>query len=254
MKKLLFALLSASLASAGCALDGAAVQRLEKAQAQQARTLATQNGVLQEHSALLAQQIEAQQQMVGALARVESKLERLRRQAASSRTSARSGKPTASDTTLVVSPGGKVVLGRNEWAWLDLLGRTLKARIDTGAKSSSLNAIDLQPFERDGKEWIRFRVPDESHPDGGEVYETALVRHVRIRQASADDLERRPVVKLKVRVGELVEETEFSLTNRENMLYPVLLGRNFLRDVAIVDVARKFVQEKYSAQATEAVE
>lgn len=254
MRKLLFILLSASLVSAGCAFDGDSVQRLEEGQLQQARALARQNAVLEEHSTLLAQQIEAQQQTAGALARLEVKLERLRKQVASVRPSGRSGMPPASDSTLVVSPEGKIVLGRNEWAWLDLLGRTLKARIDTGAKSSSLNAVDLQPFERDGKEWIRFRVPDESHPDGGEMYETALVRHVRIRQASAEELERRPVVKLKVRVGELVEETEFSLTNRQNMLYPLLLGRNFLRDIAIVDVARKFVQEKYTAQPAETSE
>jgi hypothetical protein len=133
---------------------------------------------------------------------------------------------------------------------LELLDRNLKARVDTGALSSSLSATELQPFERDGENCIRFRVPDEDHPDGGAVYETPLVRHVRIRQASAGEMERRPVVKLKVRVGELSDETEFTLTNRQNMLYPVLLGRNFLRDVAIVDVAQKFVQEKYVVEAS----
>lgn len=149
------------------------------------------------------------------------------------------------EVVATATPMDKLVVGRNEWIWLDLLQRNLKARIDTGALSSSLNATDVQAFERDGNDWIRFRVPDEDHADGGDLYEAPLVRHVKIRQASAEELERRPVVLLQVRMGEHVEDTEFNLTNRENMLYPLLLGRNFLRDVMVVDVAKKFTQDKY---------
>ncbi|MGQ9426803.1 ATP-dependent zinc protease family protein [Gilvimarinus sp. F26214L] len=139
----------------------------------------------------------------------------------------------------------KMVIGRNEWVWLELLGRNLKARVDTGALTSSLNAVDIQPFERDGRDWVRFRVPDEEHPEGGDVYEAPLIRHVRIRQAAAEGLDRRPVVRLQVRMGDYVDVAEFNLTNRENMLYPLLLGRNFLRDIMLVDVARKFTRKKY---------
>lgn len=146
----------------------------------------------------------------------------------------------------------KMVVGRNEWLWVDLLSRNLKARIDTGALSSSLNAIDIQPFERDGQNWVRFRVPDEEHPEGGDLYEAPLVRNVRIRQASADELDRRPVVRLRVRMGEHVDDAEFNLSNRENMLYPVLLGRNFLRDIMMVDVAQKFTQERHEPAKAEA--
>lgn len=148
----------------------------------------------------------------------------------------------------------KIVVGRNEWLWIDLLNRNLKARIDTGALSSSLNAIDIQPFERDGENWLRFRVPDEEHPEGGDVYEAPLVRNVRIRQASADELDRRPVVRLRVRMGDHVDDAEFNLSNRENMLYPVLLGRNFLRDIMVVDVAQKFTQGRYEPAEPEAAQ
>jgi hypothetical protein len=150
------------------------------------------------------------------------------------------------ETLDIVAPAEKkLVVGRNEWVWLDLLKRNLKARIETGALSSALNATELQPFERNGHDWIRFRVPDEDHPDGGDFYEARLITYVRIRQSSAEHLERRPVVRLKVRLGEYVDEAEFSLTNRQDMLYPVLLGRKFLRDVMLVDVAQKFTQSKY---------
>lgn len=252
MMRTFFLLLCVSLIGAGCARDSDALHRLEEGQAQQLRLLEEQNALLQEHSATLAKQAKEQQQVLDALAGLDRNFNGLRKRVLSkgSRPAAR----PAQDARLVLSEEGKLVVGRNELVWLDLLARTLNARIDTGAGSSSLNAVELQPFERDGKEWIRFRVPDEGHPDGGEVYETALLRHVRIRQASAEELERRPVVRLKVRVGKLVEEIEFNLTNRENMLYPVLLGRNFLRDIAVVDVARKFVQPQYVPEQTDAAE
>jgi len=140
---------------------------------------------------------------------------------------------------------GKILVGRNEWVWLDRIGRAMKARIDTGSLSSSLSATEIQRFERNGEKWVRFKVPDDSEQ---KTYESPLVRHVRIRNASSEVLERRPVVRLTVRLGDIVEDTVFTLSNRENMLYPVLLGREFLRDIAIVDVAKKFTQPKLDAQ------
>lgn len=137
---------------------------------------------------------------------------------------------------------GKAVLGRVEYAWLSEVNQYLKARIDTGAKSSSLNATKIQRFERDGERWVRF---DVSMTDEEVVtVEAPLVRHVRIRQASVDELERRPVVKLSIKLGEIDEETEFTLSDRRNMLYPILLGRSFLRDIAMVDVAKKFTRRR----------
>lgn len=236
---------------AGCAMDAATVQALESGQREQIRLLAEQNALLEEQTSLLAQSVDDYEQLSEMVADLDRTLRDLQEAAARDRAQPDEQK-TLSPRIAPAPADGKTALGRNEWAWLELLGRNLKARVDTGALSSSLSATELQPFERDGKDWIRFRVPDEEHPDGGETYETRLVRHVRIRQASVDELERRPVVKLRVRVGALVDETEFTLTNRENMLYPVLLGRNFLRDVAIVDVARKFVQDKYRPDAAEA--
>lgn len=137
----------------------------------------------------------------------------------------------------------KVVLGRNEWVWIDELGQSLKARIDTGATTSSLSAADVQPFERDGDKWVRFSLARDGL-ESPRVFETPLLRFVKIRQASLDGLERRAVVRLKVRIGDIVEVSEFTLADRNNMNYPILLGRSFLRDIAVVDVARKFTQPK----------
>ncbi len=227
---------------------------LEKGQQNTSQLIEQQSMRMEMQEEYLAQLAESQQELVSVLERIDRRTRQLKVQT-SRKADGSPGDSTdkVADEPVTVEPVSEVVralenkqvVGRNEWAWLELLGRNLKARVDTGALSSSLSAIDLLPFERDGHEWIRFRVPDEDHPDGGDVYEAPLVKYVKVRQASADELERRPVVRLTVRVGDFVDDTEFSLTNREDMLYPLLLGRNFLRDVALVDVAQQFTQPKY---------
>lgn len=244
-----------ALTSAGCATHNEALRALAEGEREQTRLLAERNALLGQQTELLAQSIESHRQMIEMLADVDRALREIREareEQADEADEAGDSANTGSGAAAVAPEQAKTVIGRNEWAWVELLGRNLKARVDTGALSASLSATELQPFERDGEDWIRFRVPDEDHPDGGELYETPLVDHVLIRQASADELERRPVVKLRVRVGELVDDIEFSLTNRENMSYPMLLGRDFLRDVAVVDVSRRYTQEKYQPKATTA--
>ncbi|MCK9530649.1 MAG: RimK/LysX family protein [Gammaproteobacteria bacterium] len=136
-------------------------------------------------------------------------------------------------------PGEKVVFGRLEWVSIQGVEKRLKARIDTGAATSSLHAENIVEFERDGKRWVRF-TPDKQ--SGAAALEAPIARYIRIRQASATGTERRPVVTLPVKLGRVTQPAEFSLTDREQMLYPVLLGRNFFMDIALVDVGRKFVE------------
>lgn len=136
---------------------------------------------------------------------------------------------------------GKLIVGETEDVWLDAVNDSFPARIDTGATTSSLSAQDITVFERDGKPWVSFNLAHEGVDEKLPV-ETPLVRYVRIRQASAEDTERRPVVELTMRLGRLSEKTEFTLTDRSQMTYPVLLGREFLKDIAVVDIARQNVQ------------
>ena len=146
---------------------------------------------------------------------------------------------------------GKLLLGEVEWLWLDAAGRAFKARIDTAAKTSSISAEEVTLFERDGKQWARFFIGHKGVDDRIQL-EAPLARHARVRQASAEGFDRRPVVWLSVRFGYLKkssdfvqsESTEFTLTDRSRMTYPVLLGRDFLKDIAMVDVARKYIQPK----------
>ncbi|PSJ46053.1 ATP-dependent Zn protease [Zobellella endophytica] len=138
---------------------------------------------------------------------------------------------------------GKLIVGETEDVWLDAVNDSFPARIDTGATTSSLSAQDITVFERDGNPWVSFNLAHEGVDEKLPV-ETPLVRYVRIRQASADSTERRPVVALTMRLGRLSERTEFTLTDRSQMTYPVLLGREFLKDIAVVDIARQNVQGK----------
>ncbi|WP_430459507.1 RimK/LysX family protein [Thalassolituus sp. LLYu03] len=140
---------------------------------------------------------------------------------------------------------GKTLVGETEWIYITPPGHHYQARIDSGAATSSLSAMNITRFERNGEKWVRFWLQHDDEAEPVEV-EAPLVRHVRIRQASAEETDRRPVVALTVNLGTgLQQSTEFSLTDRSQMTYPILLGREFLRDVTLIDVGRQFVQPKF---------
>ncbi|MGN5057796.1 ATP-dependent zinc protease family protein [Aeromonas caviae] len=138
---------------------------------------------------------------------------------------------------------GKLLVGEAEWIWVDAANDAFQARVDTGATTSSISAQEITIFERNGKNWVRFFLSHQEMDDKIQI-EAPLVRHVRVRQASADDLDRRPVVRLAVRIGDMTEKAEFTLKDRSDMTFPVLLGREFLKDIAVVDVAREYIQPK----------
>jgi len=131
----------------------------------------------------------------------------------------------------------KLVVGTNEPVALIDLGLVLDARIDTGATTSSLDARDIELFERDGEEWVRFKI---EHPETGQLIplERRRVRGVRIVQSSTEEAERRPVVQLQITLGTHTQLAEFTLTSRRHLESPLLIGRNVLRDVMLVDVGQ----------------
>jgi YVTN family beta-propeller protein len=137
---------------------------------------------------------------------------------------------------------GKLMVGEAEWIWVDAANDAFQARVDTGATTSSISAQEITIFERNGKNWVRFLLSHQDADDKIQI-EAPLVRHVRVRQASADDLDRRPVVRLTVRIGDMTEKAEFTLKDRSDMAFPVLLGREFLKDIAVVDVVKRAVQD-----------
>lgn len=152
--------------------------------------------------------------------------------------------PEKCPTVAPPSIDDKIILGRTEWIWLEAINRVFRARVDSGATTSSLSAHHIVEFERDGKKWIRFNmVPDDDVDDSYEV-EAPLVRFARIRQASSEEIDRRAVVEMTIKIGEFTDTAEFTLTDRSSMTYPILLGREFLRDIALIDVAKSYHQPK----------
>ena len=117
---------------------------------------------------------------------------------------------------------------------------TLKARVDTGAGISSLNAQDITAFERDGAPWVHFLVKDTKSNETLAELEYPVKRYATIKQLSGKN-QRRPVITIPLKLGKIEEQVEVTLSDRSGYLYPVLIGRNFLRDRAIVDVSQKYI-------------
>ncbi len=144
----------------------------------------------------------------------------------------------------------KLLVGRIEKIRLTPPGRVFHARIDSGATTSSLDAREIETFERDENEWVRFKIQD---PEKDLLYEVEkpLSRHVRILQASTSEADRRPVVELQIQIGPIKLVEEFTLVDRTHLDHQVLIGRNILMDLMVVDVARKFLVALPEAKDTE---
>lgn len=113
----------------------------------------------------------------------------------------------------------------------------LEAKLDTGAKTASINARDIETFERKGTPWVRFRIVN--HDAHGLALERPLVRETKI-QRHFGKRQRRPVVKLGVCVGDLYREVQVNLVNRSGFIYPMLIGRMFMKKQLLVDPARRY--------------
>ncbi|MFC4252164.1 MAG: ATP-dependent zinc protease [Sinimarinibacterium flocculans] len=139
------------------------------------------------------------------------------------------------------APRDREIFGWLEWVAVGERGVRLKAKLDTGATTSSMTAENIEYFERDGDKWVRFDVRDEDL-EGVEIFEAPLARHVRIRRHGGKT-QRRPVVKLGLCVGDVYRERQFSLIDRSGFNYPVLVGRNYMRDYVLVDSAVIYTRE-----------
>jgi len=146
-------------------------------------------------------------------------------------------------------------LGFVEWMVLEGTGLRMKARLDTGAKTSSLHAVNVEPFKKGEEEWVSFQLPladhqDEDDADGKSLEEVILEfnlpveRTVKIKRKGAPS-QSRYVVNMEFCIAGSSHTTEFSLTDRGKFSYPALLGRRFMRDDNIlIDSADAFIAEQ----------
>jgi hypothetical protein len=114
------------------------------------------------------------------------------------------------------------------------------AKLDSGAEYSSLDAAKLTEFDRDGKRWVRFDLPQG---DGGKVtIERPLLRTATIKRHFLGS-QKRPVVKIGVCLGHIYKETEVNLVDRTGFNYRMLIGRKFMEGVVVIDPSAQYTIE-----------
>lgn len=138
----------------------------------------------------------------------------------------------------------KLIIGWEEWCRLpDLDLPAVKAKIDTGAKTSALHAFDIETFHEGGLHYVRFSVhPLQKRQKIVRVCKAPLVEE-RVVVSSNGEYERRPVIMTTIACGPALIETEITLTSRHKMAFRMLLGRTALKQAGfLVDPAKSFLQ------------
>jgi hypothetical protein len=136
----------------------------------------------------------------------------------------------------------KLIIGWREWVALPELGiPAVKAKIDTGARTSALDTFSLETFTLDGKLRARFGVhPVRRRPDI-KIFCIADVIDERIVTNSGGRQEQRLVIRTPVRMGHLEWPIEITLANRESMRFRMLLGRSALNERVLVDTDASYL-------------
>ena len=139
-------------------------------------------------------------------------------------------------------PHSNIVAGWREWVSLPDLGVPwVKAKLDTGARSSALHAFDIAEVERDGRDCVRFRVqPWQRSSD--DAVEAELPVHDRRRvRSSSGHIEERVVVLMDVELVGRTVTAEVTLSRRDEMGFRMLIGREALRGDFVVDPGRSYL-------------
>ena len=137
------------------------------------------------------------------------------------------------------------IFGWLEWAYLGPTHTRIKAKLDTGAKTSSIHAADIKLFDRDGEQWVRFRVPFNMNASAAGTkrdvfFERPLLRRAKIKEHDRAAAQRY-VVNVDLCLGGLTFTTPVTLADRSRFNYPLLLGRLALESRGAVDPAQKYI-------------
>lgn len=138
-------------------------------------------------------------------------------------------------------PALPIVGWREIVALPELTGARIPAKIDTGARTSSLHALEIERFDRDGHRWVRFLL-DIGEGKSEPVTVEAPRADKRVVTSSNGEAQERFIIKTAVRLGDLAFKAEFSLADRSDMKFPILIGRTALRRRFLVDSGRSYLQ------------
>ena len=137
------------------------------------------------------------------------------------------------------------LLGWREWISLpDLNIDLIKAKIDTGARSSALHAFAIDPYRKGGESWIMFAIhPKQRHSDF--IIEChAPIKDRRLVSDSGGHKQRRYVIETRLILGQSIITAEMTLTNRDSMLFRMLIGRTTMNNRFIIDPNASYLQGK----------
>ncbi len=141
------------------------------------------------------------------------------------------------------------IIGRRDVIDLpDLQLTGIEAKVDTGAYGNALHCHHIELMMKDNVETLRFKLLDPSHPEYEDRYFYFSEFNEKKVKSSSGQVENRYTIKTRLTIFDNNFTTQFSLTDRQEMKYPVLLGRKFLRKKFIVDVSLKNVSHKAKHQ------
>lgn len=136
----------------------------------------------------------------------------------------------------------KIVIGSEEWCSFPTLGiPKIKARVDSGAKTTALHAINIAPFTRDGENWVRFDVNPIQKSVKTVLHCEARLVGKRVVKSSSGSTEQRYVIATDIELDNQLWTIEVTLTNRDSMGFRMLLGREAMSGRMLVDPAQQYV-------------
>ncbi len=136
----------------------------------------------------------------------------------------------------------QLVLGWREWVSLPELGvERIKAKFDSGARTSAIHAFDIEPFERGGEQWVRFLLHPKQRSTRSEVACEARPIDQRAVRSSSGQSEIRWTIVTPLRVAGQTWPIELTLARRDNMGFRLLLGRQAMRSRILLDPAGSFL-------------
>lgn len=136
----------------------------------------------------------------------------------------------------------KVIVGSEEWCSFPKLGiPTIKARVDSGAKTSALHAINIAPFIKDGENWVKFDVNPIQNDLKTVIHCESKLLDKRVVKSSSGYREQRYVIGAELEIGGQTWSIEITLTNRDSMGFRMLLGREAMSGRVLVDPSQKYL-------------